>query len=159
MNDYLLYLETLYLATKKIRLRGPKSIVRHLEEPSNSPIFGPLAGKGPEADFMIDALMMVAAGLSIDEVTFYMDGYRHRLITQDKADVHLVQLVFRTVWAIAHSDWDPVTCTEFGRSTVPLAKSMKRKDWADHCNDLELERTQANVNWDQMVSEINRMTD
>lgn len=154
MDHYLSFLEVLYLVTKRMRLRGASSIVKHLDAPQNSPILAPIADKLPEAAFMIDSLRMVAAGLSVEELTFYMDGYRHRLITHDKADLHLISLIFRTVWAIAHSSWDPVMCTEFGRATIPAAKSLSRKDWEMRCSGLELEQTKLNVNWGQMLNEI-----
>lgn len=156
MNDYLLFLETFYRAAKKIRIDGLNSLVKHLDEPARSPIFSAVAAKPTEAAFMLDALHMLVAGLSLDELAFYMDGHRHRLISHDKADVHLVNMVFRTVWAIAHSSWDPVMCTEFGRATVPASRSLSRQDWAKYCYDLEVERTQTNVDWDKMIEEINR---
>lgn len=65
--------------------------------------------------------------------------------------------VFHTVWALAHGGWDPATCTEFGRATTATAHSPSRNEWGRRCNSREFERTQTNnVNWDQMIEEINR---
>ncbi|HEX8961629.1 MAG TPA: hypothetical protein VF801_01390 [Rhodocyclaceae bacterium] len=155
MNRYLLLLETLYAVAKKTRVDGLKSLVKHLDDPARSLFFSAAMAQEPAATaFMCDSLQMVAAGMSLDEVTFYMDGYRLRLISADKADSHLVNLVFRTVWAIAHSGWDPIACTEFGRAAVPAAQSMGRKEWIAYCNSLEIERTQTNINWDALLKEI-----
>lgn len=157
MNDYLLFLDTFHLVAKKIRVEGLNAILKHLDDPARSPILAGTAARPIEAAFMIDALRMLVAGLSIDELAFYMDGHRHRLISQDKADVHLVNMVFRTVWALAHGGWDPATCTEFGRATIPTAHSLSCNEWVRRCNSREFERTQTNnVNWDQMIEEINR---
>ena len=156
MNDYLLFLETLYRAAKKMRIDGPRSIVKHLNSPAKSRILLPVAEKLPVAPFMFDSLQMLAAGLSLEELTFYMDGYRHRLIAHEKADVHLVNLVFRTVWAIAHVGWEPIMCTEFGRATIPAAMSLPRSEWLDHCNSFEVDRTQTVSNWDLMLEEMSK---
>jgi flagellar motor component MotA len=155
VNRYLLFLETLYAVAKKTRVEGLKSIVKHTDDPSRSLFFSAAMAEEPTVtSFMCDALQMVAGGVSLDEVTFYMEGHRHRLISSDKADTHLVNLVFRTVWAIAHGNWDAITCTEFGRATIPAAHSMSRKEWIAYCNSLEIERTQTNINWDALLKEI-----
>lgn len=155
MNRYLLLLETLYAVAKKTRIDGLKSLVKHLDDPMRSLFFSAAMAQEPvAAGFMCDALQMIAAGMSLDELTFYMEGHRLRLISADKADTHLVNLVFRTVWAIAHPGWDPVTCTEFGRAAIPAAQSMSRKEWIAYCNSLEVERTQTNINWDALLKEI-----
>lgn len=155
MNRYLLLLETLYAVAKKTRIEGMKSLVKHLDDPARSLIFSAAMAQEPAVTaFVCDALQMVAAGLAIDDLTFYMEGHRHRLISSDKADTHLVNLAFRTVWAIAHPGWDPAMCTEFGRATIPATQAMSRKDWAAYCKNLELERTQTNLNWDALLKEI-----
>jgi hypothetical protein len=155
VNRYLLLLETLYAVAKKTRVEGLKSIVKHVDDPARSLFFSAAMAEEPAVTgFLCDALQMVAAGMSLDDVTFYMEGHRHRLISSDKADTHLVNLAFRTVWAIAHSNWDAITCTEFGRATIPAAHSMSRKAWIAYCNSLEIERTQTNINWDALLKEI-----
>lgn len=159
MNDYQLFLDTLYRIAKKLRVDGVNSIVKHLNAAERSALLAGIAGKGPAAAFLCDSLNMLVAGLSLEELTFYMDGYRHRLITHDKADIHLVNLVFRTVWALAHSNWSPEMCTEFGRATIPGVHSWTRKEWLAHCEDLEVERTRTNVNWDRMLEEIKQRPD
>jgi hypothetical protein len=155
VNKYLLLLETLYAVAKKTRIDGLKSLIKHLDDPQRSLFFSAAMAQEPAAtSFMCDALQQVAAGLSLEELTFYMEGHRLRLISSDKADTHLVNLVFRTVWAIAHPGWDPVACTEFGRATIPAAQSISRKEWIAYCNSLEVERTQTNINWDALLKEI-----
>lgn len=154
-NKYLLILETLYAVAKKTRVDGLKTLVKHLDDPKRSLIFSSAVMQEPAVTaFMCDALHMVAAGMSLDDLTFYMEGHRHRLISSDKADTHLVNLVFRTVWAIAHNSWDPITCTEFGRAAIPAAQSMGRKEWIAYCNSLEIERTQTSINWNELMKEI-----
>jgi flagellar motor component MotA len=157
MSVYLKFLEALYGITKKMRTEGMLSIAKHLNSPERSPFFSGIVERQPEATFLLDSLHMLIAEVKLDELTFYMDGYRNRLISHDKADVHLVNLVFRTVWAIAHGGWDPVMCTEYGRATIPKEQSMTRKGWVDYCNELEVERTQTNVAWGDMLDEINKI--
>lgn len=155
MNRYLLLLETLYAVAKKARVEGVKSLLKHLDDPARSLVFSAAMAQEPLVTaFMCDSLHALATGISLDELTFYMEGHRHRLISSDKADAHLVNLVFRSVWALAHQGWDPLTCTEFGRATIPAAQSMSRKEWIAYCNSLEIERTQTNINWDALLKEI-----
>ncbi len=154
-NKYLLLLETLYAVAKKIRIDGVKAIVKHVDDPLRSLFFSAAMAQEPAATgFMCDSLHMLATGVTLDELTFYMEGHRHRLISSDKADTHLVNMVFRTVWAIAHNGWDPIACTEFGRAAIPAAQAMGRKEWVGYCNSLEIERTQTNINWDALLKEI-----
>ncbi|RTL51193.1 MAG: hypothetical protein EKK46_12590 [Rhodocyclaceae bacterium] len=154
MDTYIVFLETLYRVTKKLRTSGAQSFVKHLENPEKSRILVPITSHAPVSTFVIDALHMIQAGMSLEDLTFYMDGYRSRLVSYDKADIHLVNLVFRTLWAIAHNNWDPILCTEFGRATIPSQVGMTRKKWIAHCNNLEVDKTLTNINWDQMLEEI-----
>jgi hypothetical protein len=155
VNRYLLLLETLYAVAKKTRIEGLKSLSKHLDDPIRSLIFSAAMAEEPVVtSFMCDALAMMSAGLVLDDLTFYMEGHRHRLISSDKADTHLVNVVFRTVWAIGHASWDAATCTEFGRAAIPRAQSMTRKEWVSYCTSIELERTHTNLNWDALLKEI-----
>lgn len=137
-----------------MRTTGSLSIVKHLNAPERSPFFSKIAGQQPEMDFLADALHMVVSDVKLDELVFYMEGYRSRLVTHEKADIHLTNLIFRTIWAIAHSSWDPLRCTEYGRAVIPKVSSVTRAEWIDRCNKLEIDRTQSSAEWGTMLDEI-----